>query len=80
MQRNYAGSRRSSRASSFAEREAEIAALRAIAGPPPVKMSARSAYVVSEIEKVLDMSARLYDNDHDANRARRTVEIARLRG
>jgi hypothetical protein len=79
MERSYGSSRISSRVSSYSERQAEIAALDAAAGLAPPKMSARSAYVISETERVLDMSARLYESDHDANRARRIVEVARMR-
>jgi hypothetical protein len=78
IERNYV--RRSGRASSYSERQAEIAAFRDSAPSAPPKMSARSAYLLTEAERVLDMSVRLYDSDHDANRARRIVEVARLRG
>jgi HK97 family phage prohead protease len=79
-ERSYRSSRISGRASSYSERQAEIAAFRDSAPSAPPKMSARSAYLLTEAERVLDMSVRLYDSDQDANRARRIVEVARLRG
>ncbi len=82
LERSYGSSKTSSGAPfalSRAARMAEIAAYQDAAPSAPPKMSARSAYVISEEERVLGMSTRLYDSDHEANRARRIVEAARLR-